>query len=255
MLSGEAGLQYAWFVWSMILFVVWAVVFVSLRDAEARREMLVVSAATSLFGLTEPIFVPAYWTPPSLFDLAARTGFDIESVIFSFGIGGLAVALYESARATRGHEPVPGGERMSPRHRLHVWALVSAPVTFGIVYPLTFWWLNPIYTASFALLVGGAFSSYCRPDLVRKMAGSALLFVGLYFVYFLSLTLVFPDYVEVVWNLEALSGLLVLGVPVEELAFAAAFGFQWSSTYEHVMWLRPIGRRSRPAERARGAVS
>jgi hypothetical protein len=32
--------------------------------------------------LTEPLFVPDYWNPPSLFDLARRSGFDIESVIF-----------------------------------------------------------------------------------------------------------------------------------------------------------------------------
>jgi len=43
---------------------------------------------TALFGLTEPRFVPEYWNPPSLFDLAQCTGFDIESLIFCFGIGG-----------------------------------------------------------------------------------------------------------------------------------------------------------------------
>jgi protein-S-isoprenylcysteine O-methyltransferase Ste14 len=33
-----------------------------------------VSLATSLLGLTEPIFVPEYWNPPSLFDEAQRAG-------------------------------------------------------------------------------------------------------------------------------------------------------------------------------------
>lgn len=50
--------------------------------------MLYVSFLTSLLGLTEPIFVPKYWNPPSLFNLAQNTGFDIESLLFSFGIGG-----------------------------------------------------------------------------------------------------------------------------------------------------------------------
>lgn len=57
--------------------------------------MMVVSLWTSLLGLTEPLFVPEYWAPPSLFDLASRTGFDIESFIFSFAIGGIAVVIYE----------------------------------------------------------------------------------------------------------------------------------------------------------------
>lgn len=46
-----------------------------------------VSLATAFFGLTEPLFVPEYWNPPTLFDLAQRTGFDLESLIFCFGIG------------------------------------------------------------------------------------------------------------------------------------------------------------------------
>ena len=56
--------------------------------------MLRASLLTMPFGLTEALFVPRYWDPPSLFDLAQRTGFDIESLIFSFGIGGVGSVLY-----------------------------------------------------------------------------------------------------------------------------------------------------------------
>lgn len=34
----------------------------------------------------------------------------------------------------------------------------------------------------------------------------------------------------------AISGVLVLGIPVEELAFAFSLGFLWSSAYEHLKW-------------------
>ena len=71
-----------------------------------RTVMWRVSLATAVLGLTEPIFVPGYWNPPSLFDLAQRTGFDIESAIFSFGVGGVGVVLYNAL--TRRHlVPVP----------------------------------------------------------------------------------------------------------------------------------------------------
>jgi hypothetical protein len=44
-----------------------------------------------------------YWNPPSLFDLARTSGFDIESLIFSFGIGGIGAVLYNllTGRARR----------------------------------------------------------------------------------------------------------------------------------------------------------
>ena len=82
-----------WLVFSLILFVIWTVVFIFSRT---KKEMLIVSALTMLLGLTEPIFVPEYWSPPSLFNLALRTGFDIESLIFSFVIGGIGAAIYET---------------------------------------------------------------------------------------------------------------------------------------------------------------
>ena len=82
-----------WFVWSLALIGVWLLVYVLYKNG--RKRMLWASLYTMPFGLTEPIFVPEYWNPPSLFDLAQRTGFDIESLIFCFGIGGLGVVLYD----------------------------------------------------------------------------------------------------------------------------------------------------------------
>jgi hypothetical protein len=195
--------------------------------------MLVVSLWTSLVGLTEPFFVPAYWNPPSLFDLAHRTGFDIESVIFSFAMGGIAVALYERMFEVK-HLSIASDEKMHPRHHYHLAALLSSPAIFFTLYFLTS--LNPIYDAIIALILGGFATWYCRPDLKMKMITGAFLFLGLYFVYFLTLVALFPGYVERVWNLPALSGILIFGVPFEELMFAFGVGFLWSSVYEHVTW-------------------
>ncbi|MEQ9002560.1 MAG: hypothetical protein RIE74_03260, partial [Pseudomonadales bacterium] len=82
-------MSYAYALWSAILLVLWALVFAALRSPASRREMLVTSTLTALLGLTEPLFVPEYWNPPTLFDLAQRSGFDIESLVFAFAVGGL----------------------------------------------------------------------------------------------------------------------------------------------------------------------
>lgn len=226
--------QFAWAFWSLLLLGIWAVIYLSLKKRESRREMFTMSLWTSLLGLTEPFFVPKYWNPPSLFDLAHRTGFDIESFIFSFAIGGIAVAIYEWFFGVD-HAEVTAEERAHSRHRYHLWALLSAPVIF---FALLFTPLNPIYDAFIALIGGGLATWYCRPDLKKKMAVSALFFLGLYFFYFLTLVAVYPGYVEQVWNLPALSGILVTGVPLEELLFAFGLGFMWSSVYEHIAWRR-----------------
>lgn len=71
----------------------WSVLFVA--RTRMRRRMIWVSVLTMLLGLTEPLFVPAYWNPLSLFYLAQRMGFNIESLIAAFAIGGLATADYD----------------------------------------------------------------------------------------------------------------------------------------------------------------
>ena len=228
------GMHLEWFTWSIILLLIWGIVRYRLRSPEIRRSMLVVSAWTSLFALTEPLFVPAYWDPPSLFDLAQLTGFDIESFIFSFAIGGIGYALYMAVFPV-GHEPaVPPDERVTGRHKYHLPLLLSTPVIFVIL--LAGARMNPIWAAIIALVAGALATWYCRPDLKKKMLTSAGLFLALYFAYFLTLIALFPGYVGRVWNPAALSGIFIAGVPVEELCFAFAFGLYWSTTYEHFMW-------------------
>ena len=90
------------------------------------------------------------------------------------------------------------------------------------------------------MLLGAGATTACRPDLIAKMSLGAVLFTGYFAVFLLGLTWTAPGYIERVWNLAALSGLSVAGVPIEELLFAAAFGAYWSSVYEHFTWRRLI---------------
>ncbi len=225
--------QFAWFFWSLILILIWVVIYILLKNKESKREMLIVSLLTALTGLAEPLFIPGYWSPPSLFDLAHRTGFDIESVIFSFGTGGIAVVIYELI-FKKSHEKILAFRRNEHHHRLHIFALLSTPLMFLVLFFTTDW--NIIYSVIVSMTLGGLFAWYCRPDLKKKMFASAFIFFWIYFIYFITLIALYPGYVEQVWNLKAISGILILGIPLEELLFALSFGFLWSSIYEHITW-------------------
>jgi len=190
---------------------------------------------TMLFGLTEPLFVPEYWTPPSLFNLANSTGFDIESLLFSFAIGGIGVVLYRFFFPADLSE-LDKQEIHHGRHRLHRAILFLPAVIFSGLAIFTS--LNHIYCGVIALFLGGVATLYCRPDLKAKIWIGGLLFLGLYIIYFGSLLLVFPTFVDDYWNLSALTGIKVLGIPLEELMFAFTFGMYWSGLYEHLFWLQ-----------------
>ena len=193
-----------------------------------------VSLATALFGLTEPLFVPEYWNPPTLFNLAQRTGFDLESLIFCFGIGGVGSVLY-FVITHRNDVPVPASEKRLPLHRHHYKALVSPFIAFALLY-LLHW--NPIYPSIAAMATGAIATVLCRPDLKTKTWVGGVLFLAYYFVFFLTLEVISPGYVRQVWNLPDLTGILLLGIPLEELLFAFTFGLYWSGVYEHLMWRR-----------------
>jgi hypothetical protein len=224
--------QYVWLAWSSAFLVPWLAAY--LAFPQQRRAMVWASLFTTPFGLTEPLFVPAYWSPPSLFDLARTTGFDIESLIFSFGIGGIGAVLYNLLTG-RELAPVGDAERHSPQHKLHDWALAVPLVSFPFLY---FFGWNQIYPAISAMVLGAAAAIWCRPDLVRKTWVGAILFVAFYTVLLLGVEWTAPGYIERVWNLGALSGLRIAGIPIEELLFAAAFGAYWSGVYDHFTWRR-----------------
>lgn len=225
--------QYVWLFWSSAFLVPWIAAYAVFP--RYRLAMRWASLFTTPFGLTEPLFVPEYWSPPSLFDLAHSIGFDIESLVFSFAIGGIVAVLYN---LLTGQElrPASAAERLSWRHRLHRWTLAVPFLTFPALY---FFSWNPIYPEIVAMSLGAISVMLCRPDLTRKTWVGSLLFLGYYTLFLLGLEWTAPGYIERVWNLSALSGLTPAGLPIEELLFAAAFGAYWVGVYDHFTWQKP----------------
>lgn len=227
--------RYVWLTWSGLFLIPWGLLYVSFPAH--RRAMWRVSLYTMPLGLTEPLFVPEYWTPPGLFDLAARTGFDVESFIFSFGIGGIGAVLYNVVTGSR-FEHVDQGYRRLPLHRHHRWAIAAPFLAFPVLYP--FPW-NPIYPAFVAMTLGAVAAVLCRPDLKRKTWIGGALFTGYYWIFVEGLELLSPGYVERVWNLSDLTGVRILSTPLEELLFALTFGMYWAGVYEHFTWRKTVG--------------
>jgi hypothetical protein len=219
--------MFEWFVFAIAWLAIWLVIFAA--KPSLRHQMLWVSAFTMLTGLTEPIFVPSYWNPPSLFNLAATTRFDLESFIFSFAVGGIGSVLYEALTNVKQHKMAVG--EFNERRWLHFASIISTPLVFTLL--VLFTGLIPIYSAGIALLVGSVAAVACRPDLAKNTLVGGILYMGLYFVFFLCINLAFPTFVNS-WNLAALSGVVIVGVPLEELMFAFTFGMLWSGIYEHI---------------------
>ncbi len=222
--------QYVWLLWSSAFLIPWGLVY--WYFPEQRRAMFWASIFTTPFGLTEPLFVPEYWMPPSLFNLAETTGFDIESLIFCFGIGGIASVSY-NLLSQKTPQVVDACTRHHELHRHHYKALFAPFVVFLLFY---FFPWNPIYPSILAMFAGAWATILCRPDLKRKTWIGGLLFLIYYAIFLAGLEWTAPGYIERVWNMEVLSGITVWFMPIEELLFAIGFGMYWSGVYEHFTW-------------------
>lgn len=221
--------QYAYLIWSLLFLALWLALF--LANPPFRWPIIAVSLLTAPLGLSQTHFVPRYWVPPTLFDLARTTGFDIESLIFCFAIGGIGPALYKSL--------MPGGPASGPggyglRYRFRYLTALSPVAAFVALEFATSW--NPIYTSSLGMFLGVLAALLSRPDLRAKAWLGGGVFLLLYFASLKLLDLTFPGYIERVWTLSALSGALIWGVPLEEFLFAVSFGMMWVCLYELLFW-------------------
>jgi len=226
----DHGFRYVWLIWASAFLIPWATLYIAFPAQ--RKVMRWASVFTAPFGFTEPLFVPSYWNPPSLFGLAQKTGFDIESLIFCFAIGGIATVFYNPLTGRSLTAAAPE-EKKRPLHLIHAIALLSP---FAVFLTLFLFPWNPIYPGIAAMVVGGVATASCRPDLMMKLWTGGVLFLALYVVFLLGLRWIWPGYIESVWNLKALTGVLLFGMPLEELFFGFGFGLYWSGVYEHVAW-------------------
>ena len=228
--------HYVWLAWSSAFLVPWVLLYWLVP--RHRSAMWWASVCMAPFGLTEPFFVPEYWNPPSLFELAQRTGFDIESIIFSFAIGGIAAVLYNIIMRKR-TEALSLAERHHWRHGWHRWAVATPFALFPILYFLPW---NVIYAGIAAMIAGAIAMVLCRPDLKSNTLVGGVLFLAIYTIFLLGLKWSAPGYVAQVWNLKDLSGILIYGLPIEELLFGFAFGLVWTGIYEHFTWKRSVAQ-------------
>ncbi len=214
---------------SLGLLAIWLVLF--LWRTHLRHKMFWVSFFTMFFGLTEPLFVPEYWSPNTLFNLARTTGFDIESLIFSFAVGGIASVLYETFTPIK-------KKKIKEMGFFHWVSLLFAPLLFVPLYFLAPF--NVIYSVFICLFLGSLLAILCRHDFLKPVIYGGVLFGLMYFLTILVSLIFFPTFVQSQWNLQAISGILILGVPLEEIIFAISLGSLWSTYYEHFKRVRLV---------------
>jgi hypothetical protein len=220
--------HYAYLVGALIYDAAWVACYFWCKSY--RAQMIWGSLVSAPFALTSILFIPQYWSPPSLFNLDARFKVGIEDFLWAGAVGGIASVIGEAFLKER------FAARRGQKRQRHFAPFVVMGVLFLI---LEFWHPGQtMYNMIFALLVGALVVIIIRPDLTLLMLVGSGLFTALYWVLFLYFLAFFPEFISQYYNVSNLLGISIRGVPIEELLFAAAGGAVWSVAYEYIQGYR-----------------
>lgn len=222
------------------------------------REFWWASFTCAALGLTEPLFVPSYWSPPSILKFWR---WDFESFPFCFAVGGISAVLTEIppikgllvniyyggerivrwllslvSRTTGGriHAGIldrPLVRVLIPRDQLRIENMLLVTFTLAVFGVTGEFDINIIYRAAIVCFSSALWISWRRPSLCWQVPGGGLSFTVLYTIVLVVTGQVYPDFYNC-WNVKALSGCHFLRAPVEEYLYAFTFGAFWAPLYE-----------------------
>ena len=217
--------MYEYLLGSLSLLFIWIIFYSKRKDL--RKQMLWTSSIVMLFAFMGPLYVPEWWKPPTLFDLASKTGLDIESFIFSFAIGGLIATIYYHIFKLK-------SKKIETKKGVRIDALFFALTIFAGF--LLFTEVHPSQSSSLSMFLGGIIILIKRRDLLKKVIFTSSSFTILYLIGFKIFIITFPEFIENYYSSSNLTGILLCGVPFEEFLFAFSVSFLWSGMYEYVNW-------------------
>ncbi len=221
--------QYAYLSINIFFLLVWTILFVVRNDL--RRKILTMSILVAPLGITQLFFFRDYWRP----SYSLGTVFDVvglEEIIFCFLIGGIAAVIYEEIF----------GLRYAKRHvKNHLYFMLGCSIfgILGMVIGNIILGFNSMYVSITLLLLIGVAVLVFRHDLLKDALFSGLLVGLIMFVFYIFFfNVIFDGIIQKWWLLKNLSGILVFGVPLEELMWGFSWGFVAGPAYEFISGLK-----------------
>lgn len=219
--------SYAYAVGCLFLLASWLLVFLWRKDL--RREMVWATIIGLPFGFIDYLLVPNYWHPSSLFGLMEKYGVGLESFVFMGLMSGLSSVFYEFTTGVHAPYGRPS--------RVHHFGPVLLSLTSFLVFSALFPW-RVIYVFMTSGFIGAISLGLLRPDLWGVMLWGGCIFAIFYTAVFLLVNVLFPGLVSVVYSVDDLWGIYVVGVPLEEIAVGFFVGGFWGAVYQYIKGLR-----------------
>src|SRR3989344_1522253 len=226
--------MYTYFSGVIILSLVWVVLFIKCplwRRRMTFSSFLCLAVLIPLFFITKALsyvflitwkYVPDYYNPDTLFDLSRITGgAALEDVVFIFLMGGIAAVIYQMMTKNKKIRAQP--------HIIAIFLFVISYIIIGLLYQF-----NPIYNLSLSSVIGFLVISLQRHDLCKPAVYGGILFGIVWLMAAIVFANVFLEGAGTFLALQNLTGVLILGAPLEEFIWGFTFGLMWVPIYAYI---------------------
>lgn len=218
--------RFAYLVGDGISAIFWLTLFLLRRDL--RKQQLFTSCFLALLAPLADFlwFYHDYWRPEYIISFkVGQVVLGIESPLTAFLIGGIAAVLYEAVFRKR---HLFGKPRSLMTATMIFFALV-------IMATLIKMGLNSIWASSSALISTTALALLIDKDLLKDAILSGILMSLLIIIFYLVWLTIYPEAIQRFWLAEALSGIKLWKIPIEEIVWFCAAGMSVGVFYE--FWL------------------
>lgn len=217
--------RFIYFVALVPFVIVWLLFWFSRKDLH--REMLFSSV---LWGfLSIPLaylwWTRDWWQPLTI--TGTRVG--LEDLLLGFFACGVAAVLYEVLFHRRHTLIRARHNHRSLSHKLFIILLILALVTSVLFGYFNF---TSFYASSVAFLAAASVIFFFRKDLFIDGLLSAVLLTTISMLFYAVIMFLSPHWIDHTYLWKTLSGIRIVGVPVEEFVFWFLAGFVFGPLYE-----------------------
>lgn len=198
-------------------------VFIVRKDL--RQEMIFTGSFVAILSwFLQFFYLNDYWNPPYL--LAGKF-LRIEDLAFGFVVGLFTAVIYEEISKRRLRKL----NRPMPNKYNFVLILVTSLLGSLIIFT-AIWGVNSIYSSYIGFLISSLYIWRKRSDLIFDSLISGMILVSVAIFYYIVIIYLFPDIVSNWLIAKNISGIFILGFPIEEILWYLIFGFLVGPLYE-----------------------
>ena len=213
------------YAWGLLFFLPFAIYTYIKANKEERLKMIVSGIGFGMMSIVFDYLFFDYWKPVFLIDC-----FHFEDFLYGFIFAGILPAIHNIF----GNRMVKGKYGFNIKLAILFWLILLN--IFGLVVYV--FEISYIYALSLTPFVIGIISCIMVKGNIKDVLITTLVSVLITFFAYSCILLIYPSVFVDNYLLDNLSGVIILGIPLEEYLFAIGIGVGTTYTYEAVFKLK-----------------